>query len=361
MPDRFRAEEYATWGELRASAPQIAAPAPASDLFCTLQWFELLSTHGFDRQAGLRLLLARNAAGAPCLALPLVHGTQVTGLSNYYSCLYGPVAPAGQVDAAALDALCLHLKKTHNPAAVLRLAPLDDAGPFAQPMLAALRRAGFWADTYFCFGNWHLAVANRSYDAYFATLPGQLRSTLKRRQRRLTAAGDWKVTIHSAPGPALETAIADFDAVYRASWKTPEPHPRFIPELCRRAAAMGWLRLGILDLNGRALAAQLWLHCAGRSMIYKLAYDQTFAEFSAGSLLTAALMRHAIDRDGAVEIDYLSGDDAYKRDWMSHRRERIGIVAFDPRSMRGLGAALRHFGGKRLGGLLKPRAPARVG
>ncbi len=42
-----------------------------------------------------------------------------------------------------------------------------------------------------------------------------------------------------------------------------------------------------------------------------------------------------------MEIDYLTGDDAYKSAWMSHRRERIGVLACNLRSARGLLAAAR--------------------
>jgi len=46
------------------------------------------------------------------------------------------------------------------------------------------------------------------------------------------------------------------------------------------------------------------------------------------------------------EIDYLTGDDTYKKDWMSHRRERWGIIAFNPRTPRGLLGAGWHFGAR---------------
>ena len=114
------------------------------------------------------------------------------------------------------------------------------------------------------------------------------------------------------------------------------------------AAAQGWLRLGVLRLDGQAIAAQLWLVKRGKANIFKLAYVEGFERFSAGSVLTAALMRHVIDVDHVQVVDYLTDDDAYKRDWISHRRERRGLVAFDDRTPVGLWAGFKHWAGKKL-------------
>ena len=47
-----------------------------------------------------------------------------------------------------------------------------------------------------------------------------------------------------------------------------------------------------------------------------------------------------IEVDGVREVDFLIGDEPYKQDWMSHRRERWGIVAYNPGTLRGwIGAA----------------------
>jgi hypothetical protein len=48
------------------------------------------------------------------------------------------------------------------------------------------------------------------------------------------------------------------------------------------------------------------------------------------------LMQYVIDQDRVEVIDYLCGDDAYKKDWMSHRRERWGVWIFNRRTPRGL-------------------------
>jgi CelD/BcsL family acetyltransferase involved in cellulose biosynthesis len=74
--------------------------------------------------------------------------------------------------------------------------------------------------------------------------------------------------------------------------------------------------------------------------IFKLAYDERFAQLSAGSVLTSQLMRQVIDVDRVAVVDYLTGDDAYKRDWMSHRRERVGVRALQLRGWRTRAALL---------------------
>jgi len=81
------------------------------------------------------------------------------------------------------------------------------------------------------------------------------------------------------------------------------------------------------------IAAQIWAVCHGVASNYKLAYDAAYGELSAGSLLSAMLLRQVLD-EGVREVDYLTGDDHYKRDWMSHRRGRWGLVAFDPGTVR---------------------------
>lgn len=312
----------------------------AIDLFRSEAWFAHLLAHGFERRPrhfplplapGIFLQLMQQADGEP-----------LSALSNYYSCLYGPQGDAGTVSPEQWQAAAQAMKALPG-GELLRLQPLDADADWLPLLEASLTAAGYWTDRYFAFGNWYQPVPEGGFDAYWPARPSALRSSVERGRRRLDKAGQWRIDIYSQASDALEGAIAAYEAVYAKSWKTPEPCPEFMPGLIRLAAHLGWLRLGVLWLNGEPLAAQLWLVCQGKANIYKLAYVQGFEKLSAGSVLTAALMQHTMDVDGVGEVDYLSGDDAYKADWMAARRERVGLVAFDKRRVRGVAAAARHF------------------
>jgi CelD/BcsL family acetyltransferase involved in cellulose biosynthesis len=108
------------------------------------------------------------------------------------------------------------------------------------------------------------------------------------------------------------------------------------------------LRLGVAWLGGKPIAAQLWIVSHGRAEIYKVAYDEGYKAYAPGTLLTALLMEHVIEVDKVAEVDYLIGDDPYKKTWMSDRRERWGVIAYNPRSLGGLAGWVREVIGRRV-------------
>lgn len=293
-------------------------------------------------------------------ALALMRSAQARAraesLSTFYTPLYGALGQGdGGPGTAAAEQFARSLAARAG-CGELRLWPMDPQAPPFDDLQRGLRRAGWLTDRWSCFGNWYHPVEPGGYAAYFAARPSRTRHTVERSARKLARMDGYRLDVHQTVGPELERAIADFVHVYERSWKKPEPFPRFIPGLCRLAAAKGWLRLGVMQVGAAPVAAQLWLVFQGKAHIVKLAYDQDFDKASAGSVLTAALMAHVIDVDGVAEIDYLIGDDAYKATWMTRRRERWGLVAFDPRSAYGLAQGARHFGGRLLRRLRGPVA-----
>jgi len=353
---------------LRAELAQCTSPLQAGgadDVFASLEWFELLALHGLDapgqRPTALRLILSHDDERHQLVCLPLMGSPNISSLSNYYSSLYSGLCWSAQGSAGASvlpswqDCLALSqsLRQQMPKCPLINLNPLDGESAFFSNMQAALTQAGFWVDSYFCFGNWYLPVDGRSFASYYPSLPSALRHSIERGQRRLQRQGAWHIRIHQTPDASLQQATAAFVQVYAQSWKKPEPHPQFIPELIQLAAAQGWLRLGVLTLGEQPVAAQLWLVKGAKAHIFKLAYVNGFERFSVGSVLTQAMMRQVLDVDQVHEVDYLTGDDAYKRDWMSQRRERRGLLAFAPDTVLGLWLAARHFTGKWLKTRLK--------
>jgi hypothetical protein len=190
-----------------------------------------------------------------------------------------------------------------------------------------------------------LPANGMSFREYWGSLRSSVRNIAKSKNKKVERSGRALLEIITGPS-GLDAAIDAYQRVYAASWKVPEPYPAFISGLIRTCAEQGWLRLGIVRVDGEPAAVQIWIVNNRKAAIYKIAYDKRFADLSVGSFLTTHMMEYVLDVDRVNEVDYLTGDDNYKRDWMTHRRERWGILAMNPRTPRGALAIARHVGGR---------------
>ncbi len=267
---------------------------------------------------------------------------RVESLTNYYSALYAPALASG-VGAAELAILLRDLRRRAGGITSVRFAPMDTGSREYTALWEGMAMAGLYPFQFFCFGNWYLRCEGLDWPTYLASLPGVQRSTIKRRSAKFRAE-DGRLEILTGPDRLAE-GIAAYEQVYRNSWKVPEPYTGFMGGLIESCANQGWLRLGLAWIGDRPIAAQLWMVANGRAEIYKLAYDEAYSRFSIGSVLTALMMKHVLEHDDVHEIDYLIGDDPYKKTWVNQRRERWGLVAYDPHHWRGmLGLAQESIG-----------------
>jgi hypothetical protein len=330
----------------------------------TLEWYAVLATHGLEAGQQVRIYVVLDAHEEAVALLPMRHVPRrawlaersLQALATYYSSLFGPIV-APEVDSnAALAALVGALHADRSDWDLLDLSPLDEHAPLTVALHAQLQRLGP-VERYFRFGNWYLPTGQRSFAEYFASRASQLRNTVTRKGKKLRAQPEVRIEVVSDPA-LLEPHLAAYQQVYAASWKVPEPFVAFVPEMVRAQARRGWLRLGVVYLGALPIAAQLWFVKAGAAYIFKLAYDEQHQSLSAGSVLTATLMTHVMDVDRVTVVDYLTGDDAYKKDWMSERRERIGLRVYNRRSLRGALAAARSVAAPYLKRLLRRRGSA---
>jgi CelD/BcsL family acetyltransferase involved in cellulose biosynthesis len=172
------------------------------------------------------------------------------------------------------------------------------------------------------------------FDAYWATRGSRLRNTAKRKAK----AAALEITIHRRFDAA---AWADYEHVYQASWKPAEGSPAFLRALAEQEGDAGTLRLGIAKRDGEPIAAQLWLVENRVATIHKLAYADAARELSPGTLLSVEMFRHALDIDRVRRIDFGTGDDGYKADWMARSEPLMMMQAFNPATLVGLAGAAR--------------------
>jgi len=353
----LQASVYSALEDLPAAYMRLFEETGRQSFFLTLPWFRNFVKTALDEGCSPRIYgigpgdgLGPAAGMLVACSLPRLQNAtslrKLSALTNYYSCFFAPhLAVPGGRTRETLHELARAIGAERPRWDAVEIQPLGVNSEGFSALVEGFKAAGFVVQTFFCFGNWYLAVNGRSFAQYVESLPSVLKNTLQRKQRKLEKSGRANVEIITG-GEGLEAAIQAYTKVYLASWKRPEPYADFIPGLIRMCSEMGALRLGLVYVDGEAAAAQLWIVHGGVAFIYKLAYDERFADLSVGTILTAKLMQHVLDIDKVDEVDYLSGDDSYKKDWMSHRRERWGILAMNPRTARGAMAIGRHLSGR---------------
>lgn len=289
-------------------APNAAAP------FDRIEWWLGLVQH-----CDIVPLIAVAKHGKDRAVLPLMRkGRRIHLLANWYNFRVVPLFSNGADQPALLAALAADLA---GEAPHLILNPLPDENGETTQLAAALRGAGWLVFVEQCDVNHVLPVAGRSYAEYLATRPGQLRTTLKRKASKV------EVELTTRYDPAL---WAEYEAVYAASWKPEEGSPMFLRAFAEAEGTAGRLRLAVARSEGTAIAAQFWTVEAGTAFIHKLAHTEASKPLSPGTTLSAALFEQVIDRDRVELVDFGTGNDGYKRDWMELARPRYRIEAFRP-------------------------------
>lgn len=257
---------------------------------------------------------------------------KIKSSSNYYTPLYSVFFDRDIYGKININEFLVELKKTLPVWDVMELRPL--ALEEAELLVKHFNKIGLPAFSFFCFGNWYTEVKGRTYEEYFAGLPSSIRNTVFRKSKKFFKLNGARVEIITSERD-LADGIRAYHRVYASSWKDEEPFPEFMPGLIKMAAAQGCLRLGLVYHENKAIAAQVWIVDYKNAYIYKLAYDEEYRHYSVGSILTSKLMEYVIDVDKVEVVDYLCGDEIYKKEWMSNRRERWGVLILNISTIRG--------------------------
>lgn len=294
--------------------------------FARPQWFALLE------QSGIEPLFVTASEGDQAIALPLHRADGAfEALTNWYAFTWSDLRTSGLANTAMLEALAHDLAgRTHR--VTLSKLPEED-GTLAR-LADAFRKAGWLVIAEPCDTNHVLPVAGRSYAEFLADRPGRLRTTLKRKAKKV------EVTLSTKFDPANWAAYED---IYADSWKPEEGDPALLRAFAKAESAAGRFRFALASHEGAPVAAQFWTVDGDTAYIHKLAHRPGADKISPGTTLTAALFERVIDTDGVQWVDFGTGDDPYKRDWMEAVRTRWQLTCLRPSHPRNWPILARHL------------------
>jgi CelD/BcsL family acetyltransferase involved in cellulose biosynthesis len=173
----------------------------------------------------------------------------------------------------------------------------------------------------------HINLADMTWEGFLQQLGPNIRKNLNRYLRIIPKTFDMRVECAQSPdegGSALEHVME----LHRKRWGTSGVSEAFQTpavvefhrEFVRLAAEQGWLRILLLWLNGQPAASLYGLRYGPTFYFYQSGFDPEFSKHSVGVATMGLSIQSAIN-EGALEYDFLHGDEEYKFHWASATRD----------------------------------------
>jgi dTDP-4-amino-4,6-dideoxygalactose transaminase/CelD/BcsL family acetyltransferase involved in cellulose biosynthesis len=278
------------------------------NIFTTFEWMSAWCGHLRDGDE-LRLASCRDAAGAAVGLLPLVtrheRGLRVARLLGH-----GPsdrLAPICAPDDRPRVAAALR-RALHDSGCDLFVGeqmPADEGWGAAIGATVLEREA-----------NPVLHIGGLGWEEFLARRSSNFRQQVRRRERRLARDGELRYRLADDPARLagdLDTLIELHEARWHAGGSKAFAGARraLHHEFAAHALASGWLRLWLLEIDGRAAAAWYGFRYGGAEWFYQSGRDMSAGGDAVGFVLLCHTIREAMN-DGMREYRLLRGDEAYK-------------------------------------------------
>ncbi len=167
-------------------------------------------------------------------------------------------------------------------------------------------------------------------------LGGKPARNLRRNLRRLEETGHVAFELLTAPAD-LEAVLREGFRVEASGWKAERgtaiassPATRaFYTGVARWATTAGLLRLGVLRLEGRAIAFAFALQDRTACYLLKGGYEPGLRRFAPGKLLVRSLIAAATE-SGAQRFEFLGAAEPWKLEWTRRMHERVLVRTYAP-------------------------------
>jgi CelD/BcsL family acetyltransferase involved in cellulose biosynthesis len=172
-----------------------------------------------------------------------------------------------------------------------------------------------------------------TWEEFLRTLSSNARKDLGRRSRRLQEQGGVTIQCVRDVGD-LDDARDTFIRLHQERRQAVGGRSAFLTgrtwtfhrAFMRTAAEQGWLRLYLMRVGDRHVAAEYCVHFDGRVSDLQCGFDMRWSRYGVGTLLVAHAIREAIT-EGAREYDLLRGGEEYKQQrWSASLRKDLSLV-----------------------------------
>jgi len=334
---------------LRDEWDELLAASAADEIFLTWEWLATWWRHlGAGRLPALftvrdrgRLIALAPLAGPAPGSRPGLARLRFLGSGAVGSDYLDVVVRRGE-EETALAALAERLDRERS---ILDLVQVRSGRSAVGALASVLERRGwtrFERTTHLCPC---VELRGRTWDEFVATLGSSHRANLRRRLRQVERAAGFTFRRAITPGE-VEAAFDSLVKLHRLCWSDrggsdalADPAiVEFHRDFCRLALARDWLRLYVLEIEGRPAAALYGMRYGNRFLFYQSGFDPERAGISVGLVCLALSMREAI-AEGAEEYDLLHGAEPYKFLWARRCRSLSRFELFPPAP----GAGLRNW------------------
>ena len=238
-----------------------------------------------------------------------VHLPILVGLTHPYGPLGVPLVEREGAEPI-IAAWLAHLAADESLPGLVLLPYLPEDGPFAAALSSILRRAQMPAADF----NRHqraLLAPGGERSVYIEYSIGQHRhKELRRHWRRLSETGAVLFTAATEP-LAIAAAMEDFFMLEAGGWKgragtaagEDQELRRFIRAAVSGLADEGKVSIDRMLVDGRAIAATIILRSGRFAWFWKTAFDETFARFSPGVMLSVVLTDDLLEDPLIVRTD----------------------------------------------------------
>jgi CelD/BcsL family acetyltransferase involved in cellulose biosynthesis len=297
-------EHFTALEDAREEWPALAERS--RNVFASWEWVTTWWRH-FGGGRELAGAIARRPGGEPAAILPLyAYGRTPVHVLRFIG--HGPgdwLGPIHAPDDGELAAEALLAKFAGGRWDIL-LAERLRPGGFSNLGGTLLRADAFPI----------LPFRGRSWDELLAEHSANFRQQVRRRERRLARAHRLSFRLTTDPDRLdadLELLFALHDARWQGAGSGAFSGARraFHHEFARLALARGWLRLWVMELDERPVAAWYGFRYANAECYYQSGRDPAHDAGSVGFVLLCHTIRAALE-EGAEAYWFLRGDEGYK-------------------------------------------------